>query len=46
MIDLSRNDITLHAPQRYFQIPNPEDRLYIPQQFVPLFLRRGWQLHN
>ncbi len=46
VIDLSRNDDTLRAAQRYFEIPNPEDRLYIPQHFVPLFLSRGWRLEH
>ncbi|WP_280259745.1 hypothetical protein [Nocardia abscessus] len=46
VIDLSRNDDTLLAAQRYFEIPKPEDRLYIPQHFVPLFVSRGWQLEN
>ncbi|MEV0027879.1 hypothetical protein [Nocardia sp. NPDC050793] len=46
VIDLSRNDDTLRAAQRYFEIPNPEDRLYIPPQFVSLFVSRGWQLED
>ncbi|MGK8524908.1 hypothetical protein ACRS6B_26720 [Nocardia asteroides] len=46
VIDLSHNDNTLHAAQRYFEIPNPEDRLYIPQHFVPLFVSRGWRSGN
>ena len=44
VIDLSRNDTLILAPQRYFQIPNPEDRLFIPLGFVPLFVARGWRL--
>lgn len=43
VIDLSRNDnVMLHA-QSYFRIPNPEDRLFIPPAFVPLFVTRGWR---
>jgi hypothetical protein len=46
VIDLSRNDDTLLRPQSYFQIPNPEDRLFIPPAFVPLFTSRGWRLES
>jgi len=46
VIDLSRNDgVILHA-QSYFRIPNPEDRLFIPPAFVPLFVTRGWLLEG
>ena len=46
VIDLSRNDDIIRAAQRYFEIANPEDRLYIPRHFVPFFVGRGWQLEN
>ncbi len=29
-------------PQRYIEIPNPEDRLYINTEHVPLFESKGW----
>lgn len=43
VIDLSRNDDVILRPQSYFRIPNPEDRLFIPLSFVPLFVSRGWR---
>jgi hypothetical protein len=29
-------------PERYYIIPNPEDRLYIPKEYAPLFEKNGW----
>ena len=29
-------------PENYYQIPNVEDRLYIPVEYEPLFERKGW----
>jgi len=46
VIDLSRNDDVILQPQHYFRIPNSEDRLFIPQAFVPLFVSRGWRLEG
>jgi len=46
VIDLSRNDDVILRPQSYFRIPNPEDRLFIPLAFVPLFVARGWRLEG
>lgn len=46
VIDLSKNDDVIHRPQNYFSIPNPEDRLFIPPAFVPLFASRGWKLEG
>jgi endonuclease YncB( thermonuclease family) len=46
VIDLSRNDDVLLRPQSYFRIPHPEDRLFIPPAFVPLFVARGWRLEG
>jgi endonuclease YncB( thermonuclease family) len=46
IIDLSRNDNVILRPQSYFKIPNPEDRLFIPPGFVPLFVSRGWRLEG
>jgi endonuclease YncB( thermonuclease family) len=43
VIDLGRDDDVLVPPQAYFTIPNPEDRLYIPGEFVPLFVEAGWR---
>ncbi|HIK44084.1 MAG TPA: hypothetical protein IGR64_04265 [Leptolyngbyaceae cyanobacterium M65_K2018_010] len=46
VIDLSRNEDVILRPQSYCRIPNPEDRLYIPPAFVPLFVSRGWRLEG
>jgi hypothetical protein len=46
VIDLSHNDDVILRPQSYFRIPNPEDRLFIPLAFVPLFVSRGWRLEG
>lgn len=46
VIDLSRNDDVMLRPQSYFRIANPEDRLFIPLAFVPLFVARGWRLEG
>lgn len=43
VIDLSKNDAILIKPQNYHTIPNVEDRLYIPEEYVPLFIEAGWQ---
>lgn len=43
VIDLSRDDDVLIRPQAYFQIRNPEDRLYLPAEYLPLFVERGWR---
>ena len=43
VIDLGRNDDALIPPQGYFQVANPEDRLFVPAEYVPLFVERGWQ---
>ncbi len=36
-------DSKLISPDQYFQIPNPEDRLFIPAEYVPLFRTKGWK---
>lgn len=46
VIDLSRNDDVMLRPQSYFRIPNPEDRLWVPAEFVPLFAAKGWRLEG
>lgn len=45
VIDLSAapDDPSLLPPEGYLLIPNPEDRLFVPVEFVPLFAQRGWQ---
>lgn len=46
MIDLSKNDDVILRPQNYFKIPNPEDRLFVPPEFIPLFAAKGWRLEG
>jgi hypothetical protein len=46
VIDLSRDEDVILRPQSYFRIPNPEDRLFIPAPFIPLFVSRGWRLEG
>ncbi|NJM75648.1 MAG: hypothetical protein HC852_07530 [Acaryochloridaceae cyanobacterium RU_4_10] len=43
VIDLSQNDDVLIPPQDYHTIPNVEDRLFIPDDYLPLFLEVGWR---
>lgn len=42
VIDLSKNDNVLLKPQNYYTIPHMEDRLFIPAEYVPLFVECGW----
>lgn len=43
VIDLSKSDNRLVHPQEYYTIPNPEDRLYIPEEYLLLFKKKGWK---
>jgi hypothetical protein len=44
VIDLSNPSTnTLLPPKEYVTIPNVEDRLFVPTEYVPLFRERGWQ---
>jgi endonuclease YncB( thermonuclease family) len=42
VIDLSGQIKRLVPPTEYYRVPNAEDRLFIPSEFVPLFTARGW----
>ncbi len=44
LIDLSSDSKKLIAPQEYFTVPHPEDRLWIPDHYVPLFKEAGWEI--
>jgi hypothetical protein len=46
VIDLSKSDDVILRPQSYFKVPHPEDRLFIPAEFVPLFAAKGWKLEG
>lgn len=43
VIDMSENDDLLIHPENYHTIPLAEDRLYVPSQYVPLFVEAGWR---
>jgi hypothetical protein len=43
VIDLGKSDDLLIRPQNYYRISKVEDRLYIPPEFVPLFVETGWK---
>ena len=43
VIDLSKNDDVLINPQEYYKVPNTEDRLFIPDEDLPLFVEKGWR---
>lgn len=43
VIDLSSEAEVLIEPERYFTVERTEDRLFVPAEYVPLFVRRGWQ---
>jgi hypothetical protein len=43
VIDLAAADDLLRAPQTYHEIVNPEDRLFVPEEYVPLFATKGWR---
>lgn len=46
VIDLGKSDSILVYPQNYFSVTNPEDRLFVPEEYVPLFVQKGWQLQS
>ena len=46
VIDLSKEDNVILRPQNYFKIANPEDRLFIPREYVYAFTARGWKLEG
>lgn len=47
VIDLRKDtewgDTLLH-PENYYKIENMEDRLYVPAEYVPLFVKQGWKV--
>jgi len=44
LIDLSTNDDRILKPSDYHTISNPEDRLWIPTEYIPLFEKKGWRV--
>jgi hypothetical protein len=43
VIDLSADDDRLHPLQSYIGIPNTVDRLFLPPEYVALFVENGWR---
>jgi endonuclease YncB( thermonuclease family) len=43
VIDLNKNDDVLIKPQKYYTIKNQEDRLFVPEEYVSLFVEKGWK---
>ncbi|MGA9843024.1 MAG: thermonuclease family protein, partial [Nitrososphaeraceae archaeon] len=43
VIDLSSNRPKLLKPTQYYIIKNLEDRLFIPEEYVPLFTKSGYE---
>ena len=43
LIDLGKTDNVLIRPEKYYQVSNLEDRLFIPNEFIPLFVEKGWR---
>jgi endonuclease YncB( thermonuclease family) len=43
LIDLSDSADTIIPPQSYIGVPLPEDRLFVPAQYVPLWVEHGWR---
>jgi hypothetical protein len=43
LIDLSSDSDALIPPQSYPRVALPEDRQFIPAEFVPLRIGKGWQ---
>ena len=41
-IDLKKHDEKIHSSTSYLKTA-PEDRLFIPEEFVPLFKQNGWK---
>ncbi len=45
LIDMSDSSTDmLLPPTQYYKVPNCEDRLFIPPEYVPLFIDQGWRV--
>lgn len=44
VIDLSSDTDRMLPPERYFEVPNSEDRLWVSSIYVPLFQQHGWKI--
>jgi endonuclease YncB( thermonuclease family) len=43
VIDLTRDENRLLPPHKYYRVQFPEDRLFVPSEYVPLFEHKGWR---
>jgi hypothetical protein len=43
VIDLGKDDDVLIQPQEYHTVSNVEDRLFVAEEHVPLFVEKGWR---
>ena len=43
LIDLSHDNDVLIRPENYIQVPNIEDRLFVSDEYIPLFESKGWK---
>ena len=43
LVDLSSDADVLLPPQAYPDVPRPEDRLFVPAEYVPLWEHHGWK---
>jgi len=46
VLDMSKSDARLIAPTEYHKIENTEDRLFVPEHFVPLFEAAGYRVER
>jgi endonuclease YncB( thermonuclease family) len=44
VVDLSSSENRILPPEAYIEIPNYEDRLFIPAEYLPLWRHHGWHL--
>jgi hypothetical protein len=43
MMSLVSGGDRVYRPQAYWRIHNPEDRLFVPTEYMPLFTEYGWK---
>ena len=44
VIDLSSDSDEMIHPHSYYRVANPEDRMWIPEVYVPFFEKQGWKV--
>jgi hypothetical protein len=43
VIDLNASTDRIIPPQKYHTVPNAEDRLWLPDEYIPLWVEKGWR---